>query len=506
MNSPDYSVPDSGVPRTETDFLFDDWDLSEEKSPLGGATLFDGKIIARMPDLGSTSIVKSIEKPKFPSFWGKIGMSVFSVFHGRKSAGVAAGQQFFHRVTTFGGILLLIGVGVLLFDHGVFDQGKEGETDNAALAEIFAGNAESATASFAAVPESAFSSIMPPQSGNAMSAIASGSAIPVAPVESVAAVSPASPWDRPAADSHTSWDAAQSQSVQSQPDNLFLPIEVAVANPVPPVSPTTVTMSPMTPITAPVVATPAVSTPIVSPVSPPVSPHEIQLLAQSNAPPHIASSVSHPSVGTPFPPSHPSVPLGVMPMQERLQYMSNTAPQHSAPNAAPQHSVPNTVSQQIPPWHPSAQQQQFPPSVHGQQAVPMNNPHGQFGQNSQYVVPPSYMLSQSQRAHGQAAPQNTPMHSVAPHNVAPQYTQFPGIVPQNSPIPSAASTLPVQGGSPPPSHGVPMHGIPTQGVPAHGAPMHGVPAHGVPTQGVPTQGAPNNSNSSPNASQAPWWL
>jgi len=453
MNRPHHPLPDSSTPNTESNFLFDDWDLAEEKSPIGSAALFDGKIIARMPDLGSASIANNIGKPKFPSFWGGICTSVCSAIQGGgiqgratqgkdiqggaggKPANAIARQQFFHRVTAFGGVILLIGAGILFFDHRPFDYGKERVTENAInIAESWAGNAESSiTESLADISDSAFSPILQSESGNTLSSTFSSSTIPVAPVESVTAVSPLSPWDR-LTESHAPWGIASSASNQS--GDPFQPIEVAVADVTavdmgPPMPPDTVVMSPMTPI-APPPAAPTAMPPTAMPIAPhemQVSPFETQFLAQSNTPhtpigTHVGAPVqqNHPTV------NHPTVPPGILPMQERLQHMSNVA--------APQQIPP----QQIPHWHPSAQQQ-FPPPVHGHVAPMHNNPHGQFRQqHPQYVVPPSYMLSHSQRAHSQAVPQNTP-------------------------IPSAVSTLPSQGGQHMQSHGIPAHSMPMHGVP-----------------------------------------
>jgi len=388
MNTP-HSLPDSSTPKAEDGFSFDAWNLTEEKGLTESAALFDGKIIARMPDLGSEGIAKNITKPKFPSFWGQVSASTLSFIQGGNAANAVARQQFFHRVTAFGGIVLLIGVGILFFD-----QSRERQTENVtSIAEILAENAASSTiGSFAAISESAFSPILQSESENTISSIVSNSTIPVAPVESVAAVSPSSPWDRPAADLHSAWAVTPA----SQPENPFQPIEVAAIDAVPVMPSETVVMSPMTPIAT-------ASVPVL-PHEMAVSPFEIQMIAQSSMP--------HPPAGAHIQPNHSAVPPGMMPMHERLQYMSNTAPQ------------------QIPHWHPSAQQQLSPP-VHGH-VVPVNNPHGQSRQNPQYVVPPSYMLPHSQRGNNQ-------------------------VIPQGVPIPSGVSTLSPQGGQ----HMQP-HGMPTQ--------------------------------------------
>ena len=346
-----HSLPDSSTPKAANGFLFDDWDLPEEKNPTDGTILFDGKIIARMPDLGSESTVKNIEKPKFPSFWRQMYSSVFSVVQRRTSANTGTQQRFFHRVTTFGGVVLLCGVGILLIGTD-----KDRQTENAPdLAEILAENTiPSGTEPSVFVAESAFLPILQSESRNVMSGVAPHSVIPVAPRENVTAVSPPSPWDRPASDSHSPWER--------QPENQLQPVEpTAIASPAMPRE--TVAMSPMAPI--------GTASMPVSPHELPISPFEMQLVAQSNVPSH-----SH---------SGASIPPGMMPMQERQGNMSGIAPQ---PNTQRQHSMP----------------QQFPTNGHGH-TISGNNPRGQVTP-PQYVVPPGYMLPPHQ-----TAPQNMPIPS-----------------------------------------------------------------------------------------------
>jgi len=385
MNDP-HSLPDNGTTKTEGGFLFDDWDLSEGNNPTESITPFDGKIIARMPDLGSESIAKNIGKPKFPTFWGQACASVLSVLQRGTIANIETEQRFFHRVTVFGGIVLLCGIGILLISSG-----KDSQVENAIdLAQILAEKTEfAATESVVFVAESAFSPILQPEPSSAVSSIASNSTIPVAPVESVAAVSPpeqVSPWSRPAADSYSPWEVTS-----KQPENSFHPIGVVSDNTAPVSQPEIVAMSPMTPIAA---------------TSMPVSPHEMsatpfgqQLVAQSNPP-------YYPPVGTQIQPSQPVVPPGMIPTHGRQENALGGAPQQS------------------PQWHPSAPQR-FPTTTPGH-AVPINNPQGQFGQQSQHVAPPGYML---------------------PNNHT---------TPAGTPIPSGISTLPQQGGQQIQPHGTPV--------------------------------------------------
>ena len=411
MNAPQ-SLLDSSTPKAESGFLFDDWDMLEEKSPTETVALFDGKIIARMPDLGSESIVKNIEKPKFPTFWGQVCDSTLAAFQGKVSASTETHQRLFHRVTAVGGIVLLCGI-LVLFVGTEKDKTTENTIDTS---EILTRNTETApVVSKTFVTESAFSPIMQSGAGNVMSDTVSQAAIPVASVESVAAVSPPSPWDRPATDSHISH--SQGTVSPRQPANPFQPLDVAVASPAPATLSETVVMTPMAPIAAN-------SMPI-SPHEMPVSPFEMQLVAQSNVPPH-------PPVSTYVQPSQPPVPPGMASVHGR------------------QENMPMGASQQSTYLHPSAPQQ-YVPAAHRHSYVPEqtmqgNNPHSQFGQHTpQYVVPPGYMLPPSQQP------------------------------PQTVPIPSGVSTLTPQGGyHAQPQHG--MHGMPGQYMQPLGVPMQSPPS------------------------------
>jgi len=389
-----HSQPDNSTPKVENGFLFEDWNLPEEKNPIDRAILFDGKIIARMPDLGSESVVKNIEKPKFPSFWGQMYSSVLSVIQRKTSANTGTPQRFFHRVTSLGGIVLLCGVGIHLISTG-----KNEQTENAPnIAEILAGSTVSSSVSEpgVSVAKSAFSPVLQSESRNIMSGVASNSAIPVAPVESITAVSPPSPWDRPASDSHSPWGR--------QSENLFQPVEVAAVNAVPTMPHGTVPMAPMVPLGEALMP--------VSPHELPISPFERQLVAQS-APTYSPAS---PSAGSPS-----TIPPGMMPMQERQGNVAGIAPQQ---NTQWQHSAP----------------QQFPPNTHGLVASG-NNSRGQITPHTQYVVPPGYMLPPHQ-----VVPQNMPIPSgvstlppqggqtMQPHGMPMQYPH-----PQGAPAPGNPS-------------------------------------------------------------------
>ena len=396
MNDP-HSQSDISTPKTEGGFLFDDWNLPEEKGPTDNTTLFDGKIIARMPDLGSESIVKNVEKPKSHSFWGKMwtsGLSVMGNLRGITSANIRIWQRLFHRVTAFGVIVLLCGVGMLLINPST-DQPTENAID---IAEIVMKNTKpSATESVAVITGSSLSPVLPPEIGNGLFGIVPSSAIPVAPVENVTAISPPSPWDRPAADSYASREVTPKPSV-----NPHHPTGVDAVGNAPMVLSEAVVMSPMTPITT--TSMPA------SAHEMPVSPFELQLVAQSNSPEHLP-------VGAQMQPGYSVAPVatqGMMPPYGQRVNMPGGAPQQNMRwNTSP------------PP--------QFPPPVHGQ--MTSNHPQGQFGQQNQYVVPPGYMLPQHQA------------------------------VPQSTPIPSGVSTLSPQGGQYMQPHGMPVPNVQPLGTP-----------------------------------------
>ena len=338
MSDP-HSLPDNGTLRTENGFLFDDWELPDGQNLTEDVTLFDGKIIARMPDLGSGNIAKNIAKPEFSIFWRQVSALTVSIFRGGSPADAVTRERFFRRLTTFGAVMLLCGTGIFFFDYAR-DQPTENTPD---IAEILSGTTESVDP----VAVSIFSSALQSEQNGTIPNVTSSPAIPVAPVESVAAVSTPSPWDRPTADSHS-----QQGTLSKQSENPFQPIDVvADAIPTVPTVPSgTVVMSPMPPITG-------ASMPV-SPHEMPVSPFEMQLVAQSNMP----------SAGNHVPPNLPVVPPGMIPTHGQQQNMRGTVPQQHM------QSMPVTYG---------------PAHSH---AMSSNNLHGQVAQHSQYVVPPGYMV------------------------------------------------------------------------------------------------------------------
>ena len=339
MNDP-HSQPAGYTPKKESGFLFGDWNLPEEKAPNDCTPLFDGKIIARMPDLGSVSIAKTLEKSIVPSFWGYVRATISPVAQGGTPNTAVARQRFFHRVISFGGIVILCGIGILLLNP---EKNKISE-NTFDLTEISLGTSGTSVTKPTVSP---FSPVMQApfahsETSNVMPGFAVNAAIPVAPVESVTAVSPHSPWDRPVAESPASWEYSP-----KPPADPFQPNNAAIADTVPSGLSDTVVMSPMTPIATASVPVSPHGMPV-SPHEMPVSPYEIQLIAQSN--------------------QH-TVPSGMMPMHGRQEYSPGMAQQQNTQWQTP---VP----------------QQFPPAAPGY--AQSNYPYGQAGQG-QYAVPPNYM-------------------------------------------------------------------------------------------------------------------
>jgi len=357
MNNP-YSLPNNTTLTSEGGFLFNDWELSERRTT-EEMPPFDGKIIARMPDLGAEGLLKSIEKPKFPSFWERTYSSVLATFQGTISSSTATRQQFFHRFTTIGCVVLLCGVGILLLERGnksaetAFDIGEFTMSDSA---EATTTPPPFITGIGHSDNESAFAPIVPPWSNDTPSDVAPHSAIPVAPMESFAAVpntavDPPEPagsvWERPVADSYSPWGIASRQPEIPQTG----------------VIPSTVAMSPMLDMS-----------------SMPMSPYEQQLLAQSNLP-------VQPPVD-PFMQVNNQVVPGMMPMQERMKNTSGVATTQNnvrrgvAPPLHPQYVPQSAVqdmhapfSQQVPP--------PVPPNMPIPSAVSTLQPQG-----SGYYPPP----------------------------------------------------------------------------------------------------------------------
>ena len=337
MSDP-HSPPNGTITSAESGFLFSDWDMSEkglsEVSPQ-----FDGKIIARMPDLGSENFTQSIEKSKSPSFWENVGLSIASMIQGNRSSFPhASRQRFFLRFAIFGGIILLCGVGIL------FLEGENQPTvpEIADIIELVTPFIPDET------PENApLALILFPEanSASARAEVTPHQTVPAAPVEGVVAVSSPPPahlpgqtesvWNRPAGDEYSPWNTAPRQPASSP----------ATADNSPPPAPqsATVAMAPMIDM------------------SMPISPYEQQLLTQANMSAHQPVD--------PFVQQNSYVVPGMIPMQERQENPTGFATANSRQSVSP-------------PYHP----QYLPPGA-------VQSTHPQYGQYNPQAVPPNMPIS-----------------------------------------------------------------------------------------------------------------
>ena len=349
-------LPDNDT-QTSANSLPNDWNLPTEKSPTEETTHFDGKIIARMPDLGSNNFAKNIKTSTLP-IWNRLYLHTLPIMQQKIPESVRSfvrtRQQLFQHMTTFGAVLLLCGMSLLFLNHTE----KEPTNDSVAAVDPLPENTETSAIAVVAPAkqESAFAPISLPESNNSSS---TGSTIPVADFaavqNSVASSSEQADLlgNRSTTQPYSPWDVKQSENSPASSD--------AVAA-VPPPSPPPVAMAPMTPIPV---------SPIPSPMSMPVSPYEQQLGGRTSPP-------VRPPIDPFVQANNPNVPPGMMPMHERLEYMVNTSPQ-DAPRSA------------------SAVSPYPPPFVAVQGGAPVNLPHNQYsspyGQHGQYVphaVQPNY--------------------------------------------------------------------------------------------------------------------
>jgi len=338
--------PTSGnTARAETSgFLFHDWD-SSEKSTTTENPPFDGKIIARMPDLGSESWTKNIEEshsPSFwtPSFWEKIGASLSSMIQGTSATRQQYFHHYFHHCTAVGCVVLLCGIGFLFFER----ESKPTKNVLDIAESVLNSTATPMTESVAIVGDSGkFSAIMQPaimqpaivQPGG----IIAPPTMPGAPIDGIATMpSPAMPppaVPSPANNStYSPWDVAARQPESPTPE---APIQTETI-PVPAAPYAAVAMTPMIDMSTPM----------------PVSPHEQQLYAQPNR------------QVDPFAQTNTGVVSETMPMHAR---------QENASGVMPAQNVQRPVS---PPLYP----QYAPPAA-------MQNMYGQQGHANPHVVPPS---------------------------------------------------------------------------------------------------------------------
>ena len=371
-----HSLPDSTAQATENNFLFSDWEMPE-RYPNEAAAPFDGKIIARMPDLGTDGFEKNMKTSKFPPFWGKMGATV--LFLQRKPR-----PQYFLRIATLGCIILLVGIAILFFDRE--SKPTAPGTDiikNIVLEDIEKVSNPVPPAKKETALDTASRLVTASQpAGNTVS-----STIPVAPAESVAVVPNTavnlptgyteSVLNRPAGDPYSPFGV-----VPKQPENpLGVPDKTFPA----PETPTDiVTMSPMIDMTA---------TMPVSPYEVSVPHHEQPLVAQSSMPvrmpvdPFLQQSNAGapgmmPVVGRvdnpPFPPQ----------TQSRSAAGTQYPTQYYIPEYAPQSVVQGIhppYSRQHNPYTDTSQSMPIPSGVstlppQGQSAGQYNIPHNTTGQ------------------------------------------------------------------------------------------------------------------------------
>lgn len=349
MNEP-RPLPDNTAQAVESGFLFDDWNLPEKRNLIEETALFDGKIIARMPDLGSEGLAKNIEQTKSFALGSNVFSHVLSVFQRKtfESLHFTLGtrQRFFRRIAVFGGIVLLCGMGILLLE-----QDKDEPDENSlTMTDIVPEFLITPISEQAAVvgTESAFPAALITKPTGIVTDIIPTSAIPAADsaaAPSYSAVTPEhaeSVWNRPAVDSYSPWYVAPRQPESPPPPSDFATVDT--------VSPDTVTMTPMTPLDTP---------------SMPVSPYERHLVAQYSTP----SNVSVPPNN--YSPNYSPIP-GTMPTHERLV----NAPGMTAPQNVQQSAY-------------------MPPQYYPRGVVPANVPvNSQPVQYAQYpyaaVAPPNY--------------------------------------------------------------------------------------------------------------------
>jgi len=338
MTSEPHSLPDNPAQAVEGGFLFDDWNLPEQKNPAENPALFDGKIIARMPDLGSEEITKNSEKNHFLSLGSRLFLCVSSVFQRNpvESLNVTINprQRFFRRVTVCGGAVLLCGLGIFLLEQNQ----NEPVENPLAMTEILSESPITPATEHAAVigiMDSAFSPGVIPNPTGIVTDLAPNSAVPAADLTAVPS---------PAADAYSPWNITSKQPESPPPPSDVVVVDAAPSD--------TVAMSQMTPIESPS---------MMDTTSMPISPYERHLVAQSSA-------TSNRPVPSYNPSPNPSPMPGMMPTHDRLV------------NA---------------PGMPATQNVQ--PQYYPQGGSPANVPagsstHGQYGQYAPYAAaaPPNY--------------------------------------------------------------------------------------------------------------------
>jgi hypothetical protein len=334
------SLKDIRIP-IETGSFVADWELSE-KNFAEDSAVFDGKIIARMPDLGSSNFVKGINPSKKIAFGQTLYKTAVTLF--QKNKILNAGKiffprgnrrQFFHYVAVFGIAVFLCGIGILFFDKTPKDVPEVVQTATEPKEES---EKPAAHASMNPALLDSFEPVIPPPELTAvppMSAVPSVQETGLISSPTPAATSANSPWDRPAANFYSPWDAAHQPAANPNAD---------VPNPPSAINgqAATVAMAPMTPLVQS------------------VSPYEQQPMDQQTPP-------ARPPVETYAGQYNPKI-QGMMPMHERLENVMNHPPQNTQP-----------------PYHVQAGNART-----GSYAQQSAGQHGQYGQYSPYANQPAY--------------------------------------------------------------------------------------------------------------------
>ena len=352
------SIIASGI--ISSDWMLPEMNLTGESVP------FDGKIIARMPDLGEDCFAANIERSKSASFWTKAFFWIPSAIQ-RKTAAVAgssqnARQQFFLRLTSFGCAVLFCGI-VILF----FERGRQTESTGIDTVETVVEKTETPVVREPVVVVSETTPSVPvlqPEVANAPPDVALGAVPPPA------AEPPAhsdSIWNRPPGNSFSPWESSPWESAPRPPEHSFG--NTAAGNTTagntaamghPPV-PHTVTMQPMTDMTAQ------------------VPPFEHQLVAQSHVP---AGMPVHMPMG---PPVDPFAPAGHQGIGQGIGHVVHgMAPMQGQPQGQ-QNNMPGIATSQ------GVRQQAVSPPVHPQYVSPsaVQGMHPPFSQQHPQTVPPS---------------------------------------------------------------------------------------------------------------------
>ena len=202
---------------SENRTLFSDWELPE-KLPAEPYTPLDGKIIARMPDLGGDSFIKNIGYPSMTSpcptpVWKKTWMSLTTTIQQNipKTLYTADGtrQRFFLRLTAFGSAVLLCGI-VMLFLENNNDTLEHVHTAQPAATRGVKPEQQSAPNEPLVIlcETSGHVPVFQPIPGQPMPGSVNDA---FSPVDNTALVQSESVWDRSSSVSYSPWDASSRQ-------------------------------------------------------------------------------------------------------------------------------------------------------------------------------------------------------------------------------------------------------------------------------------------------------